>query len=482
MEIFKLFGSVLVKTDEAEKSISNTESKAQKFAGTLSSGISTAAKWGAGLVTAAAGAATAVVGALLQMDEKTREYRESQAKLNTAWEASGKSADLAKQAYSGLFGVIGDQDTAVEAGQMLANLATNTQDVATWTDIAAGVAGTFGDALPINSLIEAANETQRTGQITGALADALNWVGIQEDDFQAKLDACGSEQERNQLITETLSAAYKDAAASFQENNAQILAARDAQVQLDDAMANLGGAVADIKTKFVGDFVPSVAGATDALAEMIRGSETAKDDLAANIETMVKTGVEKLPEFIDLGLEIIFALAEGLIKAAPELILKIPYLVMQIVDKFGELGPELYDAGAEMFQELWDGLASVWSDVYDWVKGKVDWLADKLMFWRSGRDEMSEDGPNGSHASGLAYVPYDGYRAILHRGESVVNASDTAGMLETMRAMMESLMEYVANGSRGGEFVFNINGKEFYRASLEDLRAVEKANPEVTTA
>ncbi len=482
MEIFKLFGSVLVKTDEAEKSISKTESKAQKFAGTLGKGITTAAKWGAGLVTAAAGAATAVVGALLQMDEKTREYRESQAKLTTAWEASGKSAELAKEAYSGLFGVIGDQDTAVEAGQLLANLATNTQDVATWTDIAAGVAGTFGDALPINSLIEAANETQRTGQITGALADALNWVGIQEDDFQSKLDACGSEQERNRLITETLSAAYKDAAVSFQENNAQILAARDAQVKLDDAMANLGGAVADIKTAFVGDFVPSVAGATDALAEMIRGSETAKDDLAANIETMVKTGVEKLPEFIDLGLEIIFALAEGLIKAAPELILKIPYLVMQIVDKFGELGPELFDAGKQMFQEVWDGLKSVWDDVYSWVKDKIDWLADKLMFWRSGRDEMSEDSPDGSHASGLAYVPYDGYRAILHRGESVVNANDTAGMLETMRAMMESLMAYVENGSRGGEFVFNINGKEFYRASLEDLRAVEKANPEVTTA
>lgn len=431
MEIFKLFGSVLVKTDEAEKSISKTESKAQKFAGTLGKGITTAAKWGAGLVTAAAGAATAVVGALLQMDEKTKEYRENQAKLTAAWEASGKSAELAKQAYSGLYGIIGDQDTATEAGQLMSQLATSTEDVATWTDIAAGVAGTFGDALPINSLIEAANETQKTGEITGALADALNWVGIQEDEFQAKLDACSTEQERNQLITETLSTTYAGATEAFKANNEQLLAAREAEVQLNDATANLGGAVADIKAKFVTEFVPSVAGATDALAEMLRGSETAKEDLVKNIEKMVESAVEKLPEFIDLGLDIIFAIAEGLVRALPDLLLAIPDLVMQIIDKFLEAGPDLFDAGKEMLNELLDGMKNVWQSVYDWVSEKVEWVTDKLFFWRSAQDEMSgEDDADGSHASGLPYVPYDGYRAILHKGETVSSAASSQNMVE----------------------------------------------------
>ena len=29
---------------------------------------------------------------------------------------------------------------------------------------------------------------------------------------------------------------------------------------------------------------------------------------------------------------------------------------------------------------------------------------------------------NGSHATGLEYVPFDGYRAILHKGERVLTA------------------------------------------------------------
>ena len=81
MEIFKLFGSILINSSDAENSIQKTESKALKLASALGKGITTAAKWGAGLVTAAAGAATAVVGSLLKIDEATKEYRENMGKL-----------------------------------------------------------------------------------------------------------------------------------------------------------------------------------------------------------------------------------------------------------------------------------------------------------------------------------------------------------------------------------------------------------------
>lgn len=482
MEIFKLFGSVLVNTSEAESSISKVESKTSKFAQGLGTGIKTAAKWGVGLATAAAGAATAVVGALLKMDEATKEYRENQGKLATAWEDAGGSAELAKQAYSGLYGVIGDKDTATEAGQLMAQLVKDTEGVATWTDIAAGAYGKFGDALPINSLIEASNETQKTGQLTGALADALNWVGIKEDDFQAKLDACGTEQERNQLITETLSEAYRGSADAFKANNEQVLAAREAQVKLDDAMAKLGGAVENVKTKLMSEFAPAIADIVTSFVDFTNGVDGAEEALKASIQNMVNLVMEKLPDFLAFGVDIIVAIAKGIVQNLPYLLEQIPGLIVQLVEAFLELGSELQDVGKELMDMLWDGLMGVWNSISDWVSDKVSWLADKLMFWRDGQDEMSGDGPDGSHASGLPYVPYDGYRAILHRGESVVNANDTAGMLETMRSMMESLMRYIANSSHGGEFVLNINGKDFYRASLDDLRAVEKQYPEVATA
>ena len=89
-----------------------------------------------------------------------------------------------------LYAVLGDTDNATESAQLLAQLATSEQDVATWADIAAGVQGTFGDALPINSLIEASNETAKVGQVTGALADALNWSAFPRTNSMKKLAAC----------------------------------------------------------------------------------------------------------------------------------------------------------------------------------------------------------------------------------------------------------------------------------------------------
>ena len=69
MEIFKLFGSIMVNSSEAEKSISNTGSKAEGLAAKLGKGITTAAKWGAGI----AAGATAAAGAMLGVANKAAE-------------------------------------------------------------------------------------------------------------------------------------------------------------------------------------------------------------------------------------------------------------------------------------------------------------------------------------------------------------------------------------------------------------------------
>ena len=50
VEIFKLFGSIFVNNDEANKSIAETEKKGKGVAATLGNGIKTAGKWGAAMV------------------------------------------------------------------------------------------------------------------------------------------------------------------------------------------------------------------------------------------------------------------------------------------------------------------------------------------------------------------------------------------------------------------------------------------------
>lgn len=202
-------------------------------------GITSFAKTAVGVGVAGA---TALTTAFLALDGATEEYRIAQGRLNTAYEAAGYSAQTATQAYRDFYGILGDVDTATEASQLLAKLVKNEQDVSTWTRIAAGVSGTFGDSLPIEGLIEAANETAKVGTVTGQLADALNWVGIMEDDFNEKLAACGSESERNNLIMDTLAQTYEGAADAFYQNNTQLVKSRAYQTQVNDTLAKLGEA------------------------------------------------------------------------------------------------------------------------------------------------------------------------------------------------------------------------------------------------
>ena len=105
---------------------------------------------------AVVGAAVAVAGALLGAAITSKEFATEQAKLVTAFETAGASAETAKQTYNDLFRFMGESDTAVEAANHLAQLTTNEQELAEWTSICQGVYATFGDSLPIESLTEAA--------------------------------------------------------------------------------------------------------------------------------------------------------------------------------------------------------------------------------------------------------------------------------------------------------------------------------------
>jgi hypothetical protein len=245
LEIFRLVGSVFVDTDKADKSLKKTDKNAEGFGSKLVSVGKAAGKFALGVAGAAAAAGTAIVA----MTENTREYRTEQGKLKTAFDIQNFSAETARKTYTALNGVLGDSGQAVEAANHLAQLAANEKELVQWTNIATGVYATFGDSLPIEGLTEAANETAKTGALTGGLADALNWAGVNEDEFQKKLDACNSEQERAALITSTMNGLYSEASEKYKELNADVIAANESQDRINNAMASAGAAMEPFVTK-----------------------------------------------------------------------------------------------------------------------------------------------------------------------------------------------------------------------------------------
>jgi len=231
---------------DGTKELEDSQDKAEKSVGKLDIAIGTLA---GNLATKLVDSLGNAVSSMAGLAEETREYREDIGKLKTAWQSAGKTTEQATAIYKEFYSVLGEEDRSVEAVNHLAKFVDTEEDMAKWTDICAGVWGTFGDSLPIEGLTEASNETAKVGKLTGVLADALNWAGVNEDDFQASLDKCNGEQERAQLITKTLNGLYSDAAVLYKENNKSVIEARKANSDYTDSVAELGEAMEPLNTE-----------------------------------------------------------------------------------------------------------------------------------------------------------------------------------------------------------------------------------------
>ena len=303
-----ILGQVNDSADDAADSLSDVDGSASGMKNGFSVAGAAIAEFAGGAMLKLVDVALQAVDALWNLDEATEEYRESMAMLNTAFETAGYSQETATEAYRGFFQILGETDRATEASQLLAQLATNSEDVSKWIDIAAGAYGTFGDSLPIESLIEAANETAKTGEVTGVLADALNWVGVSEDYVNQQLSQLGDETSRAQLLMALLSNEYSSAADAFYENNEAIIAARDAQAEMDEATGTLGQAVSDLKTKLLDAFGPYIVEIIKAVAQAIEFITPLIDGIAFAIGVVidaVKTLVGWIMDAVDWFRELI---------------------------------------------------------------------------------------------------------------------------------------------------------------------------------
>ena len=283
--------------DQVAKASKNVDADFKK----LSEGIK---KGGKVMVSSVA----AVGAAFLALGPATEKYRQSQAQLASAFEASGGTADEAKKAYNDLYRVLGDNDAATETATHIAKLTTNEKEQAQWTTICKGVWATYGNSLPIESLTEAANESANVGKVTGVLADALNWAGVSEDEFNKKLAACNTVQEREKLIRETLNGLYDDAASKYEKNNAAILAQNEAQAKLNEAMAKLGEVAAPIIT------ILATLGA-DVLTAITPYIQSFAENYLPKIKEVLGVVAEKLGEALKFLLEhkTILAVMAGII-------------------------------------------------------------------------------------------------------------------------------------------------------------------------
>lgn len=268
------------KADKLDKSLDDAGNSAGNSADGFTIAKGAIADLAADAISAAISKVSEFCSWLKELPEATRELRQDMATLETSYARAGFTVDQAKNTWQDLYRVFGEDDRAVEAANLIAKMSDNQEDLNTWVTITQGIWGTYQDSLPVEGLAEASNETAKVGQVTGVLADALNWsseaatmfakymsedVTTAEDAFNEALKECTTEEERQALITETLTALYGDAAAEYEKASGAQLAAKDAtaenilaQNELADAVEPLTTEWDNLKSKLTTAVIPAV--------------------------------------------------------------------------------------------------------------------------------------------------------------------------------------------------------------------------------
>ena len=286
MELFRLLGTIAIDNTEAKNALDETSQNAHDSANETESAFSKIGGVASKVALGIGAAGLAIGGAFIGAVESTRDYRAEMNLLESAFLTAGHSSNEAKRTYSELNAVLGDSGQAVEASQHLALIADNEKELSDLTGILTGVYATFGESLPLEGLAEGINHTASLGEVQGSLADALEWSGISVEDFNEQLAGLATEEERQDLIVKTLKGTYSEASVQYKETNADIIASRQAQERLTDAMAKVGEVGEPIMTAIKNAIASMAEKAVPVIESMVKGFTDMVTWIQKNQETV----------------------------------------------------------------------------------------------------------------------------------------------------------------------------------------------------
>lgn len=182
---------------------------------------------------------------------------------------------------------------------------------------------------------------------------------------------------------------------------------------------------------FVQGLTQMMPGLLDMALQMVM---TLGQNLVANAPQIVDSAVQLFTSFID-------TMIEWLPQLIPLAFQIVTTLATSLIENIPTLAESVLQLGEAVVQGIMNGIAAAWGGLVSWFTGLWDGLFGNRTV-NVNVNATSSSGVDGSHAGGLAYVPFDGYIAELHKGERVLTAREAD--------------EYRKNGVQGGTgFVVN---------------------------
>lgn len=354
-------------------------------------GSNFAANLGADVV---ADAISSILSGLKDMVEETKEYRKIMASLEVSSEMAGYTAEETAEAYQKLYGVLADDQTAATTVANLQAIGLGQEDLNKMIDAAIGAWATYGDSIPIDGLAEALNETIRTGEVTGNLADVLNWAGVNEEKFNEQLAAAKTDAEKANIVLQALAdQGLMQAGQAWQENNKSLIAANQATANYTDAMAKIAEQVEPVFTSLQNAFTSilglasgmmgainfegvaaQIGSVTEYLTGLITSVQTGEmtvgeafrsitDNFVGMLTDLVSRAAEQLPSILQIGTDIVMNVLQGITDNFPEIVNAALDLIVNFIDGIIQSLPNVLDQGIDIVMSLIDGLIDSLPDV-----------------------------------------------------------------------------------------------------------------------
>lgn len=386
MNLLDLFVKISVDDGDVDKGFSETSSKAETLAGKLKGGLATAAKVGGAAIVAAGAAAVAITK---QAVENYGEYEQLVGGVETLFKSS---ADTVMQYAANAY-----QTAGMSANEYMTTVtafsASLLQSMGGDTDAAAEKAN-----LAITDMSDNAN---KMGSSMESIQNAYSGFAKQNYTMldNLKLGYGGTKEEMQRLLDDAnaLNAAQGNYTNYTIDSYADIVdAIHTVQTEMGitgttqlEASTTIQGSIASMKAAY-DNFITGLGDENADMAELITNLLGSTVTVAENllpvverilenigvvvqekgpemIEKFVSYAIDKLPDIIELGLQIVIALVKGLAQNLPQLVTGVLNMAATIIKTLVDSIPDVIEVGKDIVRGVWDGIKAMGR----WIKEKV---------------------------------------------------------------------------------------------------------------
>lgn len=265
-------------------------------------------------------------------------------------------------------------------------------------------------------------------EITGKKYDISNLSDIYEaiHVMQEELNIAGT---TSREAATTIEGSLNMMKASWQNLLIAIGSGEGLDAAINNFLSALGTAAQNIIPRVIQIAGSVVKGLVQAIPQIMSSLAKAISSYADKISS------QSASKWLNAGVNLLLSLLKGILKAAPQLLAAVGKLALSLLKSFSNIN--LASVGRAIISSLFSGLKAAWGALSSWVSSKAAWI--KKIFGGAKAAGKAPGGP--VQRIGLREVPYDGYQATLHKGETVLTAAETNRYKELLNAGSKTINE-----------------------------------------